>query len=200
MLDYARRHWLPEPIFSQPIGKGFYGTAYATTDPKKVVKMTSDNDEGLLMAAQLQHSFAGIVPCYGCLHVIRDKWLIWKEALDLVGYPAWFAKFGDEIAGDPIDEWLDVARMIEDGDPGLGMSVEDALYGLAEKWPPLRDICETCVYLHDAYGMIPGDMHANNFGCWNNLDQMILFDAQMGDFAEHVDYESCENVEDDLDD
>lgn len=196
MLDYARRHWLPEPDFDTVVGKGFYGTVFATSDPKRVVKMTKDPHEGLLMAAQLNWGLPGIVPCFGALHVVKDHWLLWKEMLTHVGVQAWFLKGAEDF----IPAWRDLTRMLEDGDPDLGKEPVDALYDMAEACPALRDICETCVGLYDTYGMIPGDMHEGNFGCWDNYDQLILFDAQLGALADQVDYESCSNVEDDLDD
>lgn len=199
MLDYARQNGLPEPDFDALLGSGFYGKAYGTSDPKVVLKLTRDNDEGLLMAAQAQFDYPGIVPCRGAIQFPRGEWAIWKEALDRVGYDAWWYVFREVYrnkgTGDPLKDWLDTVRMIEVHDPELGKSPVDALYDLAEMWPGLSAICETCVYLYDTFQVIPGDMHAENFGCWDNHDQLILFDAQMGAFAEKIDYESCGVVE-----
>lgn len=192
MLDYARRHWLPEPDFDTVLGKGFYGTVFATSDPKRVVKMTKDHDEGLLMAAQMSWGLLGVVPCSGALHMPGDRWVLWKETLDHVGVLAWVEKGVEDF----IPAWRDLTRMIEDRDPDLGKDPVDALYDMAEACPALRDICETCVGLYDAYGKIPGDMHEGNFGCWDNYDQLILFDAQMGALREKIDYESCKDKTD----
>lgn len=201
MLDYAREGGLPEPDFDRLLGRGLYGSAYGTSDPEVVLKLTRDDDEGLLMAAQAKYNYPGIVRCHGAIRFPRGEWAIWKEALYEVGYPAWMRVFGEELImrenHDPGTDWLELTRMIEDRDPDLGKHPTEALYDLAEMWPPLSAICETCVYLYDTFGLVPGDMHMNNFGCLENVDQMILFDAQMGAFAEKIDYESCDTFDDD---
>lgn len=195
IASYAQKHDLPAPDFSRELGRGFYGIAYATDDPKQVVKITEDMDEGVLMALQTASALPGIVPCYGCLKLAKNEWALWKEALHKVGEDAWEAVFGGSLEDGILahqDFWR-VARIAEDG-AYTPLEFAGEMTRLQQTYYPLRDICETLLYLANAYQDIPTDMHINNFGCFNNGSQIILFDAQMGVLAQSIEYESCSDV------
>ena len=188
---YVAENGLPMPT-DELVGSGYNGVVYRTTNPKIFCKTTTDESEGLLMSLQADGAYSGIVPCHGAVELDRGLWIIWKEALHLVGEDA-VSRFTDPYKfKTPWNRIItDVVEEISDGSLEIAEEHEDQLYGFVERYPFCRDIVETIIEIKQRYGFTPEDIHLGNIGTWIGYPQLVMFDAGMDELAEHVTYASC---------
>lgn len=185
--DYAKEAGLPAPDFKLLNTKGHQQVAGGM-----IIRTTRNYNNGLLMSFQAEHRFAGIVPCYGTIYTRSTDWVIWTEPLAATGYYACLDKFNGDPR--PITEWEKLTEWVDETAEHAKAPYDQAarkIKQFSRKYPPMKEVCEVCLYFLEEYGELPGRVDRNTLGYLSSYDHLVMFDADMHLAESDIDFESC---------
>lgn len=185
---------MPVPDKNAILGCGNYGCAFGSTDPKIMIKYTTNRDEAEFMHFQKEIRILGVVGVHLVLQLGRLGFLIWRERLDtccevavrslLIEHDLSHARFDELVSEGRLHSAWDASAygvalqkkyesLLRSG---TREEIQDGCAKMTEV-PGLQDLANGLMDMAE-YDLFLSDMHIQNVGKFKNYDQLIVFDGQ----------------------